>query len=95
MRNSVTISRPGGVDLLTAARLARAVRGLRSPVVVRCGSRRAGARDVLGILALASERGAVWEIRAYGGEAARAAGVVADVVDPERKRSNGHRGGDV
>lgn len=80
MENSVTIPTHGGINLLKATRVAAAVRHLRSVVLLKAGGRVAGARNVLGVLALCAALGTTLEIEAFGSDGPLAARAVEEIL---------------
>lgn len=65
-KTEVTISSRKGLNVLMATRLAEAVRKSKSIVLLRCGGKTAGARNILSVLALCATLGTALEIEAFG-----------------------------
>lgn len=80
METSVSISSHGGLSLLKATRVAAAVRHLRTIVLLKAGGRVAGARNVLGVLALCGALGSPLEIEAFGSDGPLAARAVEEIL---------------
>ncbi len=93
MGTTVTVSSRDGLNLLKAARMAAAVRRMRSVVFIKSGERVAGARNVLGVLALCAALGTPVEVEAYGSDEGLAARTVEEILadpgDPKNPNVNG------
>ncbi len=79
-KSEVTICSPKGLDVLMASRVARAVRKLKSVVLIRCGGCVAGAHNILSLLALCAALGTAVEIEAFGDDGHTAVQVAEEIL---------------
>lgn len=80
----VVVSSEPGITAAVAARMASAIKGLRSVVILKCGEQMACARNILSVLALCVAVGTTVEVQTFGEDEA----IAADTV--ERILSNSH-----
>lgn len=74
------VSSESGVNLFLAARLAAAVKNMRSIVLLKCGRRIADARNILSVLALCATLGSPIDIGTFGEDERDAAQAVEQIL---------------
>ncbi len=77
---NLIVSSAKGLNLSKATRLAVALRPMHSVVMLRCGERIAGARNILGVVALCAFMGTALEVRAYGEDEEQAVQTVSEIL---------------
>jgi phosphotransferase system HPr (HPr) family protein len=79
-RTVAIVSNRSGLNVRLAARLAEAVKHMRSTVLLKAGNRVADARNILSVLALCATLGSPIDISAFGEDEREAARVVEQIL---------------